>query len=204
MRRIPLLLAALALCAVGLVACGGDDKPTKVKGSGYTFEAPAGWDDVTGDASEIADALSANGAEITAEDIGANYDAIVIAGDDSDGFHTNFNVTLQHDVPSALSAETIARQSGAILADPEKAAQFLPDGFTIDYDGGPPTKTTLGGEEAYELSYDATVSGNDLKASQIYVVHGGTAYVATFTASAGVFSADQADFKSIQKSWKFT
>jgi hypothetical protein len=204
MRRLSVPLVAAVLTALLLAACGSTSSdPVKVKGTGYTFTTPSGWEDLTGDSDKIADALGEAGADVTAKDIGASYDAIVSDTDSSGDFKTNLNVVTQSGLPAGLDSKKVATQSAQTLADPSQTGQFLPDGFTINFDGSAPKKTDLDGEVAYEISYGAKVKSTELKAEQVYVVHDGSAYVLTFTAAADSFGKDSSAFESMRRSWKF-
>lgn len=199
-RAVGLLLAVSLLLLAG---CGSSDEPVSVSGDGYTYTAPAGWEDLTGDAGKIADALGAAGAEKTAKDIGATYDSIVSDTEEIDSFRTNFNVITQKGLPSGVDSETLAKANASLFSDPAQAAQFLPDGFQINYDGAPPKKTTLGDEPAFALDYDATVNDSEIRATQLYVVRDGIAYIGTFTAPASAFEDQSGNLDAIVRSWRF-
>lgn len=185
-----------------LAGCGAKDEPVAINGDGYAYMGPAGWDDLTGHAGDIAKALGENGAKVTIEDAGGRYDSIVADVGGSSGFATNFNVITAKS-PPGLDAAAFARQNAQFFAHPDQAAQFLPNGFEISYDGAPPAKTTLGGGEAYSIEYGAKFNDNDLRATQLYAVHGGSVYIGTFTALADSYEADLPELKAIMDSWKF-
>jgi len=196
-----------ALLSLGLLAGCGDsessDEATTVDGDGYAYTAPAGWEDVSGDGDKISEALGDAGADVTAEDVGAAYDSVVVSDDESNDFRTNFNVLTQEGIPAQLDSEGYAAENSRVLGNPTLAAQVLPDGLEIDYDGSPAEEVTLGGEQAFALEYGASTPDNELEIRQILLVRDGTAYVGTLTAAVDSFDEGTGDLDEIVESWEF-
>ena len=188
MRRPALLLIAL-LAAAALAAGCGSDEPEPIDGDGYSFEAPEGWEDVTGDSEEIADLIGGAGGDAAAAAAGA-YDVAVVSDETSDDFRTNFNVGLQEDLPPGYDSLQFAEQNIAVFENPDQVEGLLPEGSMSTSSTIEPRRTTLGGETAYEVYYGLTTDEAEVEALQVFVVHDGTAYVGTYTAHPDVFDPD--------------
>ena len=200
MRRSCLLLIALLTASPFIAGCG-EDEPEPIDGDGYTFEAPEGWEDVTGDSEEIADLIGGAGGDAAAA-AGA-YDVAVVSDETSNDFRTNFNVGLQEDVPPGYDAQRFAEQNVAVFENPDQVEGILPDGIEVDYVGDEPRRTTLGGEPAYEVTYGLTTPEAEIEALQVYAVHDGTAYVGTYTADPEVFDPRAEDLREILDTWEW-
>jgi len=200
MRRlsVPLLTC---LAAALLVGCGSDE-PETVDGDGYSFEAPEGWEDVTGDSEEIADLIGGAGGDAAAAAAGA-YDVAVVSDETSDDFRTNFNVGLQEDVPPGYDAQQFAEQNVAVFENPDQLEGILPEGIDVDYVGDEPRPITLGGETAYEVEYGLTTPEAEVAALQVYAVREGAAYVGTYTADPDVFDPQSEDLRHILETWEW-
>jgi len=200
MRRLSVPL--LACLAAALLAGCGSDEPETVDGDGYSFEAPEGWEDVTGDSEEIADLIGGAGGDAAAAAAGA-YDVAVVSDETSDDFRTNFNVGLQEDVPPGYDAQRFAEQNVAVFENPDQVEGILPDGIDVDYVGDEPRRITLGGETAYEVEYGLTTPEAEVAALQVYAVHEGAAYVGTYTADPDAFDPQSEDLRHILETWEW-
>ena len=200
MRRLALLLIA-CLAAALLTGCG-DDEPETIDGDGYTFEAPEGWEDVTGDSEEIADLIGGAGGDAAAAAAGA-YDVAAVSDESNDDFRTNFNVGLQEDLPPDYDSLEFAEQNIAVFKNPDQVEGLLPDEIDVDFVGDEPRRTTLGGETAYEVQYGLTTEEASVEALQVFIVHDDTAYVGTYTADAEAFDADDEDLRHILDTWEW-
>lgn len=195
------IMSICSLAAMGLLAACGENEPTTITGDGYSFEAPGGWTDASEDGEDLAGAVRDQGE--AAATVGAgNPDVVVFSDEQSGGFRTNLNV-LTGEVPAGFDSRRLARSSAASLAAPEQAERFLPGEQEIDYDGTPPRRTSIGGETAFQLEYEMTTSENEVRISQIYVVHGGTGYVATLTTAPDNFDSGVSDLGRIVDTWEF-
>jgi hypothetical protein len=200
MRRGSLPL--IAYLAAALLAGCGSDEPATVDGDGYTFEAPAGWKDVTGDSEEIADLIGGAGGDAAAAAADA-YDVAVVSDETSDDFRTNFNVGLQADLPPGYDSARLAEQNVAVFKNPDQVEGLLPDGIEVDHVGDEPRRITLDGETAYEVEYGLTTPAADVEALQVYAVHDETAYVGTFTTSPERFDPEDEDLRHILETWEW-
>lgn len=204
MRRPLLALVALFSLSMLLAACGSDD-PVDVKGDGYSYTAPGGWEDVTGDADAILDALTEGGAEITTEDIRrARYDSIVIDDATTGNFRTHFSVARLDGIPEGVTSRAVADQAAKSYSDPQVASQFIPRDFEVALvEGSGPTPIRLGDEEGYGIEYTASGQGAQTQASQIYAVVDGAGYVMTLTSAQSAFGDARPDLDSIIDSFRF-
>jgi hypothetical protein len=202
MRRLSLPLLVASLLTALLIAGCGSDEPEAVDGDGYTFEAPDGWKDVTGDSEEIADLIGGAGGDAAAAAAGA-YDVAVVSDETSNDFRTNFNVGLQEDLPPDYDSLRLAEQNIAVFRNPDQVEGLLPEGIEVDFVGEEPRRITLGGETAYEVQYGLTTSEAELEAVQVFAVHDDTAYVGTYTADAEAFDPDSEDLRHILESWEW-
>ena len=201
MRRA--LLPLIAVLVTGLFVSGcGEDEPEAVDGDGYTFEAPEGWEDVTGDSEEIADLIGGAGGDAAAAAADA-YDVAVISDETTDGFRTNFNVGLQEDLPPGYDSLQLAEQNIAVFQNPDQVEGLLPDEIDVDFVEDEPRRTSLGGETAYEVSYGLTTGGAEVEAIQVFAVHDGAAYVGTYTAHPDDFDPDSPDLRHILETWEW-
>ena len=91
MRKLTLILAVLALAAVGLAACGGDDDDGN-SGSAATEAPPATTEEPTGDTDE-ADGASGSQVQLSAEPSGA----LAYETDSLSGAGTNVQIAFTND-----------------------------------------------------------------------------------------------------------
>ena len=91
MRKLTLILAVLALAAVGLAACGGDDDDGD-SGSAATEAPPATTEEPTGDTGE-ADGASGSQAQLSADPSGA----LAYETDSLSGAGTNVQIAFTND-----------------------------------------------------------------------------------------------------------
>jgi len=205
MRRLAISLIAALILALPVAGCGDDGQSateTKtINGDGYTFEAPEGWEDVTGDTEAIADVIG-GGSDVAAA-AAAAYDVAVASEERTDGLHTNFNVGRQGDLPPDYDSQQLAEQNIAVFENPDQVEGILPEGIDVDFIDDEPTRTTLGGETAYQVEYGLSTAAADVEALQIYAVHDEVAYVATFTAASEAFDPDDEDLQHILETWEW-
>ena len=95
MRRLMLILAVLALAAVGLAACGGDDDDGN-SGSAATEAPPATTEEPTGDTDE-ADGASGSQVQLSADPSGA----LAYETDSLSGAGTNVQIAFTNDSGTA-------------------------------------------------------------------------------------------------------
>ena len=198
-RRTVLLIACLA---VGLLVACGSDEPETIDGDGYSFEAPEGWEDITGESEEIAEVIGGSGGDAAAGAAGA-YDVAVVSDETSNDFRTNFNVGVQEDVPPGYDSLQFAEQNIAVFRNPDQVEGILPEGIDVDFVGDEPRRTTLGGETAYEVEYRLSTDEAEVATLQVYAVHDGTAYVGTYTTDPGTFDPQSEDLRHILETWEW-
>lgn len=194
MRR-PVSILVLCLAAALSGGCGGGEAQT-VAGDGYTFELPAGWEDITGDEEKTTKLLG----ELSAT-IAGDYDAAVVSDQVSAGLRTNFSVRVYDDVPAGYDSKRLVEQNVAVFENPDQVDGLLGDLFEIDYPGREPQRIELGGQAAYEIRYGLTSPRAEMEVLQVYAVHEGSAYVATLRAGPEVFDPDAPDVRRILETW---
>lgn len=197
------LLGASFAIALGSSGCGSGDSSSerpRVSGDGYSYVLPRGWEDLTGNARAISVATGGDGSEVTPAEAERRYDTFVATRKAVRGVKANFYVATA-DAPDGATAESVAQKSADALADPSSARRGL--GFSILYDGTPPRRIRLGGEDAYFIDYVGLLRGRQFRGEQLYTVHDGVAYAATFTApDRGSVAATRAG-AAIIATWEF-
>lgn len=167
--------------ALGSAGCRSGDSATerpRVSGDGYSYVLPRGWEELTGDARAISMATGGDGTEVTPAEAKRRYDTFVATRKAVRGVKANFYVATA-DASGGSTARSIAQQSADALADPGAASRS--PGLSISYDGAPPRRISLGGEDAYFIDYAGLLRGREFRGEQLYAVHDGVAYAATFT-----------------------
>jgi hypothetical protein len=194
-------MSALLVALLAAAGCG-EDEPETIDGDGYSFEAPAGWEDVTGDSEEIAELIGGAGGDAAAAAAGA-YDVAAVSDETSNDFRTNFNVGVQEDLPPGYDSLEFAEQNIAVFENPDQVEGILPEGIEVDFVGDEPRKTSLDGETAYEVEYGLTTAEAQIAALQVFVIHDGSAYVGTYTAHPDVFDPQAEDLRHILETWEW-
>jgi hypothetical protein len=172
------LIAAVAAMAVAFAGCGSSDEQKTVTGSGYSFTVPSGWSDVTKQAKSIT--------------AGATSPDTAVAGKRQNGFTPNVN-TLIEPVPARVSATTYASRAKTAL----KAAGGSVTTPSIT------TPTKVDGEPAASAEVERQQEGRNLRATQVYTIKNGRAYVITYTALPANFKAESSSFREVLDSWRW-
>jgi hypothetical protein len=189
------LLALLALAAVTLAGCNGDDENEEpVEGTGYTYAVPDGWEDVSDQAEE----------EI---DVGGFRPDTLVIGESEDDFATNVNVIREDGLPNAVTAAQYADASLAGLRDPVGAgfppevAQAIEDGNLREISD--PRDAELDGEEAFTWDYRGTQDGRDVRVQQVAAVMDGAGYTLTLTVLPDRFDEGDEALDEVVESWQW-
>src|SRR5215204_4549120 len=164
MPRAGVVLAACLTLAL-LAGCG-DDEPKAIAGGGYTFEAPAGWEE--GDGDELGEAF------------GVTPDVLIFGEDTENGWRENFNVLIQTDLPAGLAIREWVDQNAATIENPPLDSQLAPDAEPPSLTSSP-RRIELGDEDAYEFGYTTTASGNEVNFGVVLALHDGDGYIGTVT-----------------------
>jgi hypothetical protein len=187
------LLALLALAAVTLAGCNGDDEnEDPVEGTGYTYAVPDGWEDVSDQAEE----------EI---DVGGFRPDTLVIGESQDDFATNVNVIREGGLPNGVTAAQYADASLAGLRDPVGAglppevAQAIEDGDLREISD--PRDAELDGEEAFAWDYRGTQDGRDVRVQQLAAVMDGAGYTLTLTVLPDRFDEGDEALHEVVESW---
>jgi hypothetical protein len=188
MRRSGCRLA-LAAVLVGGSGCAGDGAgaPTDsrlVKGTGYEFEAPAGW------------LLHAGIAVGTG---GVRSDS-ALSGPRRRGSQLSANVIRIPDAPP-YSAKALASDAARGLA---RAREQQRDSGARVGGVAAPRHTTLDGEDAMALDWAGGHGGNLQRTRQLFVRRGSAVYVVTFGGPSGEYRAGLDDLEAIRTSWRWT
>lgn len=189
------LLAVLALAAVTLAGCNGDDENEEpVEGTGYTYAVPDGWEDVSDQAEE----------EI---DVGGFRPDTLVIGESEDDFATNVNVIREDGLPNGVTAAQYADASLAGLRDPVGAG-FPPEVAEAIEDGNlreisDPRDAELDGEEAFTWDYRGTQDGRDVRVQQVAAVMDGAGYTLTLTVLPDRFDEGDEALDEVVESWQW-
>jgi hypothetical protein len=189
--RSAALLAVAALTAAG---CGGEDEDP-VKGTGYTYSVPDGWED----------ASDSQAAEEAPDVIGVRFDSLV-NGETEDGFAVNVNV-LRERVPGGITASEYAELNIATLRNPS-AAGYPPELAErieeLDVRGlSRPREVELGGAGAMTWDYGTTQGGRDMRQRQMVVVRDGAGYTITLTALPSQLEDGTEALDEVVESWSW-
>jgi hypothetical protein len=189
------LLALLALAAVTLAGCNGDDENEEpVEGTGYTYAVPDGWEDVSDQAEE----------EI---DVGGFRPDTLVIGESEDDFATNVNVIREDGLPNGVTAAQYADASLAGLRDPVGAG-FPPEVAEAIEAGNlreisDPRDAELDGEEAFTWGYRGTQDGRDVRVQQVAAVMDGAGYTLTLTVLPDRFDEGNEALDEVVDSWEW-
>jgi hypothetical protein len=190
---MPRLAALLALAAVAVAGCGGEDEE-RVDGEGYSYAAPEDWNDVS---EELSDA---RGLEFA----GVRPDTIV-AGETEDDFATNVNVVADPGLPDDLPSDVFAQANIEGLRNPARVNIPPEVADAIEALDVRELRRTgavdLDGEEAVSWEYLSTPAGRDLRLRQIAVVLDGTGYTLTMTALPDRFEEGSDALDEVVESW---
>jgi hypothetical protein len=129
----------------------------------------------------------------TLQDLQDSPADVALAADQSevDGFAENVNVLVQQ-VPEGLTLDRYTQASKQGLESLE--------GFQLGSEGS----TSLGGEPATWLEYEAVQQGVLLQFWQVWTVRGPKAYVVTYTGRGEGFDTFRMDVETIVRSFEFT
>jgi hypothetical protein len=189
------LLALLAVAAVALSGCSGDDEDRQpVEGTGYSYSVPDGWEDVS------------DRAEAELEVGGFRPDTLVI-GESEDDFATNVNVIREDGLPNGVTAAQYADVSLAGLRDPVRAGLPAEVAQAIE-DVNPrqisePRDAELDGEEAVAWEYRGTQDGRDVRVQQVAAVMAGAGYTLTLTVLPDRFDEGNEALDQVIDSWSW-
>ena len=188
------LVALLAVVALALAGCSGDEDAEPVEGTGYTYSVPDGWEDFSEPAEE----------EI---EIGGFRPDTLVVGEREDGFATNVNVIREAGLPSGVTAAQYADASLAGLRDPVGAgmppevAQAIEDGNLRQI--SEPRDAELDGEEAFAWDYRGTQDGRDVRVQQVAAVMDGAGHTLTLTALPDRFDEGREALDEVVDSWSW-
>ena len=184
----------MAVAAVALAGCSGDEDAEPVEGTGYTYSVPDGWED------------SSDPAEEEIEIGGFRPDTLVV-GEREDGFATNVNVIREAGLPSGVTAAQYADASLAGLRDPVGAgmppevAQAIEEGNLRQI--SEPRDAELDGEEAFAWDYRGTQDGRDVRVRQVAAVMDGAGYTLTLTVLPNRFDEGSEALDQVIDSWSW-
>jgi photosystem II reaction center protein PsbP len=191
------LAALLALAALAMAACGGDDGGDPVEGDGYSYATPDGWDDFSDTAQDEED-LNFHG---------IRPDSMVV-GERQDDFVTNVNVVVQKgSLPGNITARAFAEANLAGLRSPAQAG--LPPRVARSIEAmkvreiSETQDAELGGEEAVAFEYLTTQAGKDLRIRQLVAVMDRSGYAVTLTAMPGQFEDGLDALDEVADSWEW-
>jgi hypothetical protein len=187
------LLAAIALA---LAAAGCGDGEDRVEGSGYSYQVPEGWEDVSDEAED----------EPSLEFGGLRPDSLVV-GEREEGLAPNVAVVRESGVPPGVAAREYVEASIAGLRDPV-AAGLPPDLVEVIEEMRPRqisrTRTLdLAGEEAVELELTESKDGRVLRVRQVVAVRGGSGYSVALTAARERFEDELGALDEVVESWRW-
>jgi hypothetical protein len=189
------LIALLAVAALGLAGCSGDDEDEDpVEGTGYTYSVPDGWEDAS------------DRAEDEIEVGGFRPDTLVV-GEREDDFATNVNVIREDGVPEGVTAARYGELSLVGLRDP--AAAGLPPELAEAIENLNPTRISeprdaeLDGEEAVAWDYRSTQNGRNVRVRQVAAVMGGAGYTVTLTVLPARFEEGTGALEEVVESWRW-
>ena len=185
MRRVlllPILLLALAGC--------GEDEAEEISGTGYSYEVPGGWEDVSDDAEF--------------EAAGFNSDSVV-RGESSEGFASNINVVRETSLASDIDIDEYTEAGLRLLKEPELLtgeAREIFEGIDAK-DFSDTTKVELDGADARSTDYSSEQGGRSLRLRVVSAIDDDTAYNITFTALRSHFEDDVEALDEIVDSWRW-
>jgi len=181
-RLVVLLVAAL------VVAGCGEDETTRVNGTGYSYELPDGWEDVSDDAEFGA--------------VGFNSDSVA-RGEPREGFATNVNVIRETSLAEGLDIDEYSRAGLRLLKHPNllggEAREIFESIGAKDF--SETGKVELDGEDARFTDYSSDQGGRALRLRVVSAIRAGTAYNITFTALRTHFEEELDELRSVVGSW---
>ena len=185
MRRLTILLVA----ALALAGCG-EEEGDRATGSGYGYELPEGWEEVSGLAEF--------------EAIGFNSDSVSRA-EPEEGFATNVNVILETSLAASLDVDRYSRAGLRLLRHPERLSGeartiFERIGAT---DFSETEEVVLDGEDARSTDYSSDQGGRALRLRVVSAIRDGTAYNITFSALRTHFAEDIEAMNEVVGSWEW-
>jgi hypothetical protein len=190
--------AALAIAGLlFLPGCGegeGDGGPV----SAPSFDAvlPSGWTEGDDDDVDQATALASQGAAaalgLSEDQLDLQAEAVWFYSESEGDFTTNINV-LAEGIPPSVGEDNYVESSLGTVSE-------LPGIAGLDE----LEPTPVDGEEAESIEYSAAPSGQPLKFRAVALVHNGTGFNITATASEDQFDNASEDLDEILASWEWT
>jgi uncharacterized lipoprotein YehR (DUF1307 family) len=180
-------LLVLLVAAVVIAGCGEDESP-RVNGTGYSYELPDGWEDVSDDAEFGA--------------VGFNTDSVA-RGEPEEGFATNVNVIRETSLAEELDIDEYSRAGLRLLKHPEALGGEAREVFERigAKDFSATEKVELDGEDARFTDYSSDQGGRALRLRVVSAIRAGTAYNITFTALRTHFEEEVDALQDLVGSW---
>lgn len=195
-RTCLLTVAALALV---VAACGDDETGGgTVDGTGYSFTMPEDWED----AGDLGEELSDEVDERLPTDLGAAYDAVVVAPP-VNGFSPNINVVAEPSIASDFGSKAYSEAAVQLLSNPKAIDRLFPEDFEVVEGPSDLERVEVDGAAAYSSDYVTETLARRLEQRLVGVVHDGTAYTVTFTALEEGFESEVQALDELLSSWRW-
>ena len=192
MRPSALAAGLVGVAALVAAGCGDEERPT-ITGTGYSFQAPPGWDAVSPDAFKE---LAAGDGGLTPTQQQTQIDGAAANVDDG----ANISVALQpgRPFPKRVGQAAVADLE-KIYSTPAIMDQFLPEGVRL---AGDPVvgQTELAGTPMLEATLETT-GAREAGLVQLIGPHESQGYTITFTAPDTDSAAD--DLDEVVATWQW-
>jgi len=193
---MPRRAAALAIAGLLFLAGCGEEEGGPVSAPSFDAVLPSGW--MEGDEGDVDNAteLASQGAAATLgveeDQLDLEAEAVWFYSESEGDFTTNINV-LAEGIPPGVGEDNYVETSLGTVSE-------LPG--IADLEELEPTQ--VDGEEAESIEYSAAPAGQALKFRAVALVHDGTGFNITATASEDQFDKASEDLDEILASWEWT
>ena len=203
LRASLVLLASFSL--VAFTGCGDDTTATdttsaetsdgeRVEGSdgSYSIELPGDWAAAEdGTAADVGDAAEGELDDLGVDSSSLSYQDVYYRDPDA-AQGTNVNV-ITEPLPAGVDFETAVNAGLDLIETSLPGAQILSG----------PDPTTVAGDDAFAISYEAAPAGATLQFQLVQILHEDSVYSVTLTTAPGDEDAAGAEFEEIMDSWSW-